>query len=172
MTAALDRRADAVISKYMWAAGSATAVNPIPLLDVAGGSAVTVKMVLDLAHIYKQPIDADTVVTMLSQLGKNLVAMLGVPPSRRPRVGRRDASEDVPWSRHDRRWTAARFRAGAGHPLDRPRLLRILQKRNEAAARWTGRTRSKRMGEANGDRSDSQAGADGETKARRLGRDR
>ena len=35
-------------------------------------------MVLDLAQIYRQPIDTDTVVTMLSQLGKNLIAMLGV----------------------------------------------------------------------------------------------
>jgi len=75
--ASLDQRADKTITKYMWAAGSATAVNPLPLLDIAGGSAVTVKMVLDLARIYKQPIDADMVVTMLGELGRNLVAMLG-----------------------------------------------------------------------------------------------
>src|SRR5690606_36317141 len=37
----------------------------------------TVKMVLDLAHDYRQKVDADTVVTMLSQLGKNFVAILG-----------------------------------------------------------------------------------------------
>ncbi len=73
----LDERADEVISKYMWAAGGAAAINPIPLLDLAGGSAITVKMILDLAHVYKQPIDADMVVTMLGQLGKNLVAMVG-----------------------------------------------------------------------------------------------
>jgi small GTP-binding protein len=77
VTAALDERADAVISKYMWAAGGATAINPIPLLDLAGGSAITVKMVLDLAAIYQQRIDADTVVTLLGQLGKNLLAMVG-----------------------------------------------------------------------------------------------
>src|SRR3989304_9165593 len=35
--AALDERADEVISKYMWAAGGATAINPFPLLDLAGG---------------------------------------------------------------------------------------------------------------------------------------
>jgi hypothetical protein len=75
--AALDERADAVIAKYMWAAGGATAINPIPLLDLAGGSAITVKMVLDLAAIYQQRIDADTVVTLLGQLGKNLLAMVG-----------------------------------------------------------------------------------------------
>ncbi|HEY7688385.1 MAG TPA: DUF697 domain-containing protein, partial [Dongiaceae bacterium] len=75
--AALDVRAEEIVGKYMWAAGGVAAVNPIPLLDLAGGSAVTVKMVLDLAAVYKQPIDADTIVTLLGQLGKNLVAMVG-----------------------------------------------------------------------------------------------
>jgi len=73
----LDARADEIISRHMWAAGGAAGINPIPLLDIAGGSAITVKMVLELARLYKQPIDADTVVKMLEQLGKNLVAMVG-----------------------------------------------------------------------------------------------
>jgi uncharacterized protein (DUF697 family) len=46
-------------------------------LDLIGGSALTVKMVLDLADVYKQPIDTDGVVKMLEQLGKNLIAMVG-----------------------------------------------------------------------------------------------
>lgn len=75
--ASLDERAEEVISKYMWAAGGAAAINPFPLLDLAGGSAITVKMVLDLANVYSQKIDADTIVTLLGQLGKNLVAMVG-----------------------------------------------------------------------------------------------
>jgi uncharacterized protein (DUF697 family) len=75
--AALDERAEEVIAKYMWAAGGATAINPFPLLDLAGGSAITVKMVLDLAAVYQQKIDADTIVTLLGQLGKNLVALVG-----------------------------------------------------------------------------------------------
>jgi len=75
--AALDARADEIVRKYMWAAGGVAAVNPIPLLDLAGGSAITVKMVLDLATVYKQPIDVDTIVTLLGQLGKNLVAVVG-----------------------------------------------------------------------------------------------
>ncbi|MEM6798336.1 MAG: DUF697 domain-containing protein [Planctomycetota bacterium] len=74
---ALDEEADRVIDRYMWAAGGVTAINPFPLLDVAGGSAVTVKMVLDLAAVYKQKIDADTVMELLAQLGKNLIAILG-----------------------------------------------------------------------------------------------
>jgi small GTP-binding protein len=75
--AALDARANEVINKYMWAAGGATAINPFPILDLAGGSAITVKMVLDLAAVYQQRVDVDTVVTLLGQLGKNLVAMVG-----------------------------------------------------------------------------------------------
>ncbi len=75
--ATLDARADELVSKYMWAAGGVAAMNPIPLLDLAGGSAITVKMVLDLAAIYKQPVDADAIVQLLGQLGKNLVAMVG-----------------------------------------------------------------------------------------------
>ncbi len=75
--AVLDTRASEIISRHMWAAGGAAGINPIPLLDIAGGSAITIKMVLELARVYKQPIDADTVVKMLEQLGKNLIAMLG-----------------------------------------------------------------------------------------------
>lgn len=75
--ATLDAEADRVIDRYMWAAGGAAAANPVPLLDLAIGSGVLVKMTLDLAAVYKQPVDADTVVEMLAQLGKNLVAMLG-----------------------------------------------------------------------------------------------
>lgn len=74
---ALDARASEIISKYMWAAGGVAAVNPIPFLDLAGGTAITVKMVLELAAVYKQRIDGDTVVTLLGQLGKNLIAMVG-----------------------------------------------------------------------------------------------
>jgi small GTP-binding protein len=75
--ATLDERAEEVVAKYMWAAGGAAAINPFPLLDLAGGSAITVKMVLDLANVYGQKIDADTIVTLLGQLGKNLIAMVG-----------------------------------------------------------------------------------------------
>ncbi|MFV2067897.1 MAG: YcjF family protein [Pirellulales bacterium] len=76
--ASLDRRAEEIIRRTMWASGSAVAINPFPLLDLAGGSAITVKMVLDLARVYRQNVDADTVINLLAQLGKNLIAMLGV----------------------------------------------------------------------------------------------
>jgi uncharacterized protein (DUF697 family) len=73
----LDERADQIIGRYMWAAGGAAGVNPFPLLDIAGSSAITLKMVLDLARVYRQPIDADMAVKMLAQLSKNLLAMVG-----------------------------------------------------------------------------------------------
>lgn len=72
----LDEEAERVINRYMWAAGGAGLI-PVPLLDIAGGSAVTLKMVIDLAAVYKQKIDTDTVVEMLAQMSKNLIAMLG-----------------------------------------------------------------------------------------------
>jgi small GTP-binding protein len=74
----LDERADQIVSRYMWAIGSAAAVNPFPLLDLAGSSALTLKMVLDLARVYRQPLDADMAVKILADLGKNLLAILGV----------------------------------------------------------------------------------------------
>lgn len=73
----LDAEADRLIDRYTWAAGGAAAANPVPLLDLAIGSGILVKMALDLAAVYKQKVDADTVTEMLAQLGKNLVAMLG-----------------------------------------------------------------------------------------------
>jgi small GTP-binding protein len=73
----LDERADQIVSRYMWAAGGAAAVNPLPLLDLAGSSAITLKMVVDLARVYRQPLDADMAVSILGELTKNLLAMVG-----------------------------------------------------------------------------------------------
>ena len=90
--AALDERADEVINKYMWAAGGAAAINPFPLLDLAGGSAITVKMVLDLAAVYQQKIDADTIVTLLGPAGQES-----------DRDGRRDRRPRRRWRRRSAR---------------------------------------------------------------------
>ena len=73
----LDERAEQIISRYMWAAGGVAGVNPIPLLDLAGGSAITLKMVLELAKVYQQPLDADLAAKMLEGLSKNLIGMVG-----------------------------------------------------------------------------------------------
>ena len=75
---ALDKQARDVIDRYTWACGAAAALSPLPLLDLFASSAFTVKMVLDLARVYRQPLDFDIAVNLLSQLGKNLIAILGV----------------------------------------------------------------------------------------------
>ena len=138
--AALDERADEVINKYMWAAGGATAINPFPLLDLAGGSAITVKMVLDLAGVYQQKIDADTIVTLLGQLGKNLVAMVGASaaaPALAAAIG--SLLKTVPGIGTIAGGVDSGTGAGAGDAVDRPRVLRILPQRDAAAAGRPGR---------------------------------
>lgn len=75
--AALDARAWEIVDTYTWAAGAAAAVSPM-VLDVLIGSGITTKMVVDLAKVYRQPIDASIAMNLLAQLGKNLVAILGV----------------------------------------------------------------------------------------------
>ena len=62
----------------MWGAGGAAAISPLPLLDLAAGSAVSVKMVVDLAKVYHQDVDFQVAVNLLGQLGKNLLGILGV----------------------------------------------------------------------------------------------
>jgi len=74
----LDRRAWEIVERYTWASGAAAALSPLPLLDLFASSALTVKMVLDLARIYRQQVDLNLAVNLLAQLGKNLVAILGV----------------------------------------------------------------------------------------------
>lgn len=74
----LDQRAKGIIERYMWAAGGAAAVSPLPFLDLAAGSAITVKMVMELARVYRQDIDLQIAVNLLGQLGKNLLGILGV----------------------------------------------------------------------------------------------
>jgi uncharacterized protein (DUF697 family) len=76
--AALDRRAWALVDKYMWGAGGAAALSPFPMFDLAAGCAISTKMVVDLAKVYRQDVDLGTAVKLLGELGKNLVAVLGV----------------------------------------------------------------------------------------------
>ncbi len=76
--ASVDRRAWETVEWYMWSAGGAAALSPLPLLDLFAGSAIVTKMVVDLAGIYRQPMDLKTAAGLLGQLGKNLVAILGV----------------------------------------------------------------------------------------------
>lgn len=75
--AALEGEARRIVDRYTWSAGAAAALSPLPLVDLVAGGALTTKMVLDLARVYRQDMDANAVVNLLGQLGKNLLAILG-----------------------------------------------------------------------------------------------
>jgi hypothetical protein len=75
---ALDRHAWQIVDRYTWGAAGAAALSPFPLVDLAAGCAISSKMVVDLAHVYRQDIDIDAAVKLLGELGKNLLAILGV----------------------------------------------------------------------------------------------
>jgi hypothetical protein len=73
----LDQEARQLVGSYMWQAGGAAALSPFPLLDLAAGLAISYKMVIDLAAVYRQKVDLDTAREMVAQAGKNLVASAG-----------------------------------------------------------------------------------------------
>ncbi|WP_254513230.1 GTP-binding protein [Anatilimnocola floriformis] len=75
--ATLDARAWEIVDRYTWAAGAAAAVSPMAL-DVLIGSGLTIKMVLDLGKIYRQPIDLDIATNLAAQLGKVFITVVGV----------------------------------------------------------------------------------------------
>ncbi|MDQ3707277.1 MAG: GTP-binding protein [Chloroflexota bacterium] len=78
MKQTLDKRAHEIVSKYMWEAGAAAAIIPIPVLDLAAGAGLSLKMVVELARVYRQRVDLDTARMMVSEMGKNLVGTFGV----------------------------------------------------------------------------------------------
>jgi len=73
----LDEKAWNIVEKYQWGAGGVAALNPIPIVDLLAGSAISTKMVLDLADVYQQDIDLETASRWLSEMGKNLIGFLG-----------------------------------------------------------------------------------------------
>jgi small GTP-binding protein len=74
----LDQRAWETVDRYMWGAAGAAALSPFPVLDLAAGIAISTKMVVDLGHVYRQDVDLQAAVTLLGQLTKQLLAILGV----------------------------------------------------------------------------------------------
>lgn len=74
---ALDKRAWQIVDQHMWGAGAAAAVAPMAL-DLVVGSAISLKMVVEIARVYRQPIDMSAASRLLAELGKNLIAILGV----------------------------------------------------------------------------------------------
>ena len=89
--AALDERANSLVERSMWQAGGAAALSPLPVLDVAASLAISSKMVLELARIYRQPMDLQTATRLIGELGKNLVSILGATAAT-PLVGTAVAS--------------------------------------------------------------------------------
>ena len=76
--AALDRRAWQIVDKYSWGAGGAAALSPFPMVDLAAGCAISTKMVIDLAHVYRQKMTTESATQLLNQMGKHLIGVLGV----------------------------------------------------------------------------------------------
>jgi uncharacterized protein (DUF697 family) len=76
--AAVDKQAWELVDRYTWGAGGAAALSPLPVLDLIAGSAITTKMVIDLAAIYRQEVDSAIAIRLLGELGKNLIAILGL----------------------------------------------------------------------------------------------
>lgn len=76
--ATLDARAWEIVDRNTWIAAGASAVAPVAILDVAIGSTVTVNMVLELAKVYRQPMDTQTLLKLLAQLTKNCITIIGV----------------------------------------------------------------------------------------------
>ncbi|MFO0913406.1 MAG: GTP-binding protein [Pirellulales bacterium] len=74
---ALDRRAYQIIDKYMWTAGGTAALVPFPLVDLAAGCAISSKMVVDLARVYRQEVDLAAASKMLTEFGKTALGVLG-----------------------------------------------------------------------------------------------
>ena len=73
---ALDATAKRIVDKYMWTAGGVAAASPFPIFDLAAGCAVNTKMVMDLAKVYQQSIDLETVTNLLGQMGKTLITTI------------------------------------------------------------------------------------------------
>ncbi len=73
----LDSRAAQIVDRSMWQAGAAAALSPLPVVDLAAGLGITSHMVLQLARVYRQKIDLDTVGKLMSELGKQLVSVAG-----------------------------------------------------------------------------------------------
>lgn len=74
---ALDRKAWGVVEKYQWGAGGVAALSPFPVVDLLAGSAISTKMILDLADVYQQKVDVETASRWLGEMGKNLIGVLG-----------------------------------------------------------------------------------------------
>jgi small GTP-binding protein len=74
---AIDEKAWSIVEKYQWSAGGVAALSPFPVVDLLAGSAISTKMILELADVYQQKVDIQTASQWLSEMGKNLIGFLG-----------------------------------------------------------------------------------------------
>jgi len=97
----LDRRAWDIVDKYMWGAGGVAALSPFPVIDLIAGSAISTKMIIDLAS----------------------------GSSRRPgrsQRGRCFADQNGSLCRYHSRWRPAGSRSGTHHEMDWLSFHRVL----------------------------------------------
>ena len=73
----LDRQAWQIVDRHMWSTGGITALSPLPTVDLVAGCAISTRMVLELARVYRHEVDQETAVRWLSELGKHLLGLLG-----------------------------------------------------------------------------------------------
>jgi uncharacterized protein (DUF697 family) len=52
-------------------------LTPFPLIDLAAGCAISSKMVIDLARVYRQEMDLAAATRLLGQFGKTALSVLG-----------------------------------------------------------------------------------------------
>lgn len=75
--AELDRSAWREVDRAMWGAGGIAALTPFPIVDLLAGVAISTKLVVDLARIYRQEVDIEVAKRLLSEMSKTLLGILG-----------------------------------------------------------------------------------------------
>jgi uncharacterized protein len=72
----LDKRAREIVWGYVWKAGLAAAVNPLPVADLGVAFGLLAKMGLELGRVYRQDVDPAAIEKMLGEL-KRVAATMG-----------------------------------------------------------------------------------------------
>lgn len=73
----LDRRAREIVSGYVWKAGLAAAINPMPMADLGVAFGLLAKMGLDLGRVYRQEVDLAAIERLLGEL-KGVATTMGI----------------------------------------------------------------------------------------------
>lgn len=73
--ALLDRRAREIVAGYVWKAGLAGAINPLPMADIGVAAGLLGKMGLELGRVYRQDVDLASLEHILGELKRVAAAM-------------------------------------------------------------------------------------------------